>query len=107
MTLEFPRPDPSKIPPSGLGPDGKLRRLTHEEHKCLIESASQRLAEIAEMTEEDPPGAFEEVMRSIDESRPHRPLFRGMYGAMAIPTPWMPIRSWRRAPSRSLSPAIL
>jgi hypothetical protein len=37
------------------------------------------LAEIAEMTDDDPPGAFEEFMRSVDERRPHRPLFHGMY----------------------------
>jgi hypothetical protein len=53
--------------------------MTEEEHRLYVESALRRLAEIAEMTDEDPPGAFEEMMRSIDESRPHRPLFKGMY----------------------------
>jgi hypothetical protein len=79
MVPSIPRPDPSKLPPSGLGPDGKLRRMTEEEQRLHIESVRRRLAEIAEMTDEDPPGAFEEMMRSIDESRPHRPLFKGMY----------------------------
>jgi hypothetical protein len=37
------------------------------------------LAEIAEMTDEVPPGAFEEMMRSIHDSRRHRLLFKGMY----------------------------
>jgi hypothetical protein len=72
------RPNLSKLPPSGLGPDGKLPRLTDEERRRLIESARQRLAEIAEMTDDDPPGAFEEFMRNLDENRPHRPLFKGM-----------------------------
>jgi hypothetical protein len=79
MVPNLPHPDPSKLPPSGLGPDGKLRRMTEEEQRFHIESVRRRLAEIAEMTDEDPPGAFEEMMRSIDESRPHRPLFKGMY----------------------------
>ena len=73
------RPDLSKLPPSGLGLDGRLRRMTDEERKHHIESARQRLAEIAEMTDDDPSGAFEEFMRSVDESRPHRPLFQGMH----------------------------
>ena len=79
MMLNALRPDLSKLPPSGLGPDGKLRALTDEEHRHRIESTQQRLAEIAEMTEDDPSGAFEEFMRNIDESRPHRPLFQGKY----------------------------
>ncbi len=79
MLPKAPRPDLSKLPASGLGPDGKLRRMTDEERAHAIESARRRLAEIAEMTDDDPSGAFEEFMRSVDESRPHRPLFRGMY----------------------------
>jgi hypothetical protein len=31
------------------------------------------------MTDDDPSGAFEDFMRGIDEGRPHRPLFQGMY----------------------------
>ena len=79
MAPDLPRPDPSKFPPSGLGPDGKLRRMTEEEHRRYIESARRRLAEIAEIPNDpdDPPD--EEWMRGIDEMRPHRPLFKGYY----------------------------
>src|SRR4051812_22101948 len=67
------------LPPSGLGPDGKLRRMTDEESRQYIESARRRLREIAEIPDgpNDPPD--EEWMRGIDEMRPHRPMFKGMY----------------------------
>ena len=67
------------IPPSCLGPDGKLRHMTEEEHRQYIESARRRLAEIAQIPGDpnDPPD--EEWMRGIDEMRPHRPLFKGCY----------------------------
>jgi hypothetical protein len=67
------------LPPSCLGPDGKLRRMTDEERRQHLESVRLRLAEIEQMTDEDPPGAFEEFMRGLDEGRPHRPMFKGYY----------------------------
>jgi hypothetical protein len=67
------------LPPSCLGPDGKLIRLTDEERRRRLESARRRLEEVEQMTDEDPPGAFEEFMRGIDEGRPHRPLFEGCH----------------------------
>jgi hypothetical protein len=79
MISNASRPDLSRLPPSGLGLDGRLRLLTDEERRHHIESARQRLAEIAGMTDDDPSGAFEDFMRGIDEGRPHRPLFQGMY----------------------------
>jgi hypothetical protein len=79
MIPDVPRPDLSKLPPSGLGPDGKLRRMTEEEHRAWIEAARRGLAEIAQMTDEDPPGAFETFMQNFDEDHPHRPQFQGMY----------------------------
>jgi hypothetical protein len=67
------------LPPSCLGPDGKLPRITEEERRQHLESVRRRLAEIEQMTDEDPPGAFEEFMRGLDEGRPHRPMFKGYY----------------------------
>jgi hypothetical protein len=63
-------------PPSCLGPDEKLKRMTEEEHHQYIESARRRLREIEQIPNEpnDPPD--EEWMRGIDEMRPHRPQFR-------------------------------
>jgi hypothetical protein len=65
------------IPPSGLGPDGKLRRMTEEEHRQYVESALRRIDEIERIPDDpdDPPE--EEWMRGIDELRPHRPAFKG------------------------------
>ncbi len=76
---ESPDVNLDALPPSCLGPDGKLRRMSEEEHRLYIESALRRLDEIDQMTDEDPPGAFEEFMRGLDEGRPHRPQFKGYY----------------------------
>ncbi|MGP0065180.1 MAG: hypothetical protein ACLQGP_16470 [Isosphaeraceae bacterium] len=69
------------LPPSCLGPDGKLPRLTEEEHRRYIESTLRRLDEIEQIPdgEDDPPDALEQMMRGIDETRPHRPMFKGYY----------------------------
>ncbi len=67
------------LPPSGLGPDGKLKIETEEERRQRLESARRRLREIAEIPNDpgDPPD--EEWMRGIDAMRPHRPVFKGSY----------------------------
>ncbi|MFI5457343.1 MAG: hypothetical protein ACHRXM_18010 [Isosphaerales bacterium] len=67
------------LPPSGLGPDGKLKMETEEVRRQRLESARRRLREIAEIPDDpdDPPD--EEWMRGIDEMRPHRPVFKGSY----------------------------
>jgi hypothetical protein len=65
------------LPPSCLGPDGKLPRMSDEERRQRLESVRRHLAEIEEMTDDDPPGAFEEFLRGLDEGRPHRPMFKG------------------------------
>jgi len=55
--------------------------MTDDERRAWCEAARQRLAEIAQMTDDEgePPDAMEQMMRGIDEHRPHRPLFKGMY----------------------------
>ncbi len=40
------------IPPSGLGPDGKLRVMTEEEHRQYIESALCRIDEIEQIADD-------------------------------------------------------
>jgi hypothetical protein len=67
------------MPPSCLGPDGKFKRENEKERRKRLESARQRLLEIAQIPDEptDPPD--EEWMRGIDEMRSHRPLFEGCY----------------------------
>ena len=70
---------PESLPPSCLGPDGKFRHMTEEEHRQYIESALRRIDEIEQIPNDpnDPPD--EEWMRGIDAMRPHRPLFNGCY----------------------------
>jgi hypothetical protein len=70
---------PGPLPPSGLGPDGKLKIETEDERRQRLESARRLLHEIAEIPNDpgDPPD--EEWMRAIDEMRPHRPVFKGCY----------------------------
>jgi hypothetical protein len=70
---------PEPLPPSGLGPDGKLKLETEDERRQRLESARRLLQEIADIPDEpdDPPD--EEWMRGIDEMRPHRPVFKGCY----------------------------
>jgi hypothetical protein len=81
MDREQTRPTVGQLPPSALGPDGKFNPKTDEERKAWCEAARQRLKEVALMTDEEgePPDAMEQMMRGINECRPHRPLFKGMY----------------------------
>lgn len=79
MAPKLPKVNLESLPPSCLGPDGKLSKMSDEEVRQYTESALRRLDEIDQMTEEDPPGAFEEFMRGLDEGRPHRPMFKGYY----------------------------
>lgn len=67
------------LPPSCLGPDGKLPRMSDEERRRRLESVRSRMAKIEELTDEDPPGSFEAFLRGLDEGRPHRPMYKEYY----------------------------
>jgi hypothetical protein len=67
------------IPPSGLGPDGKLRVMTEKEHHQYMESALRRIDEIELISDDPNDTPEEEWMRAIDALRPHRPVFKGYY----------------------------
>ncbi len=67
------------LPQSCLGPDGKIRPISDEERRKRSEALRKTLAAIAQIPDDDPPGAFEEFMRAIDEGRSHRPMFKGIY----------------------------
>ncbi len=62
--MELAQTDASSrpLPPSCLGPDGKLPRLSDEGRRQHLESVRRRLAEIEDMTDDDSPGAFEEFI---------------------------------------------
>ena len=81
MTPKSPDASQDSLPPSCLGPDGKLPRMSEEEHRRYIESALRRLDEVEQIPDgdDDPSDALEQMMRGIDETRAHRPLFKGYY----------------------------
>jgi len=61
------------IPPSCLGPDGKFRHGTEEEHKVRMESARWRLREIAEIPTDpdDPPERTQtSIFRAVGQKVP-------------------------------------
>jgi hypothetical protein len=59
---------------------GRLQPLTDQERRARSEALGRALDEIAGMIDEtDTDEVWRDVMRGIDESRPHRPLFEGSY----------------------------
>jgi hypothetical protein len=59
---------------------GRLLPLTEEELQARREAILADLDENDATTDEtDTDEVWREVMRGINESRPHRPLFEGMY----------------------------
>jgi hypothetical protein len=71
------------------GPIPVFGPIVLDEHGRIVMSDDERLGRsaaalraltaLAKLPDSDPPGTDELVMRGIDEGRPHRPLFEGMY----------------------------
>jgi excisionase family DNA binding protein len=72
-----PTPDrPGAVDPA----TGRLRPLTDRERRARSEALGRALDAIAGMTDEtDTDEVWRDVLRGIDEGRPHRPLFEGSY----------------------------
>jgi hypothetical protein len=72
---------PTPARPGAVDPaTGRLQPLTDQERRARSEALGRVLDEIAGMTDEtDTDEVWRDVMRGIDESRPHRPLFEGSY----------------------------
>lgn len=91
LRMEDHRPTPRESPamsialtPARTGDvdtsTGRLLPLSDEDRKARSEALGRALDEIAGMTDEtDTDEVWAEVMRGIDEGRPHRPLFEGSY----------------------------
>ena len=62
-----------------LDAKGRAIPRTDAERTADKERLRAALKRMAEIPDDDPPGSDEAFMRAIDESRPHRPLFEGMY----------------------------
>lgn len=73
---------PTQAPPRGdVDPaTGRLRPLSDEQRKARTEALNRALDALADLTDAtDTDATWREVMRGIDEGRPHRPLFEGAY----------------------------
>jgi hypothetical protein len=73
---------PIQAPPhSDVDPaTGRLRPLSDEQRRARTEALNRALDALADLTDAtDTDATWREVMRGIDESRPHRPLFEGSY----------------------------
>ena len=68
-----------EFPPRETDPDGRLVPLPPGERQARSGAVIRALAALDAVPDADPPGTAEDVMRGIDEGRPHRPLFEGMY----------------------------
>ena len=71
-------PTPSRTPT--IDPEtGRLLPLTDEQRKARSEALARVFSELAPADETETDEAWRDVLRGIDEGRPHRPLFEGMY----------------------------
>ena len=67
------------FPPRALDKLGRLIPLSPEERAARRDAAIRVLKALRDLPDDDPPGTEDAMMRGIDEGRPHRPLFEGMY----------------------------
>jgi hypothetical protein len=67
------------FPPRPIDEHGRLLPLTPEERDARRDAAIRALKAFRDLPDDDPPGAEQAMMRGIDENRPHRRLFEGMY----------------------------
>ena len=64
--------------PIRLDDEGRIV-ITDEEIEARADAIIRMLRVHRSRPDRDPPGSDEEFMRGIDENRPERPLFKGMY----------------------------
>lgn len=67
------------FPPRVLDGHGRLLPVAPEERAARRDAAIRVLKALRDLPDDDPQGIEEAMMRGIDEGRPHRPLFEGMY----------------------------
>jgi len=79
-------PQGMAIAPTPTQPDtidsatGRLLPLTDEQRRARSEALRRALDDVEAMAgPDDTDDAWREVMRGVDEGRPHRPLFGGQY----------------------------
>lgn len=67
------------FPPLQRAPGGGFVPISEEEQRARSDALRRTLRALDKLPDDDPPELWREVMRGIDEGRPHRPLFEGMY----------------------------
>lgn len=67
------------FPPRTLDARGRLVPISPEERKARSEAAIRTIRALAALPDDDPPDTMERMMRGIDEGRPYRKLFEGLY----------------------------
>lgn len=76
MTIAWTPPRSGSVDPD----TGQLRPQTDQERQARAEALRRAFDEIGAITDEtDTDEIWRDVMRGIDENRPHRPLFEGAY----------------------------
>ncbi len=71
---------PAPLLPSAVDAHGRLLPESREEHRARTAALRAALEDIAAIVDEtDTPEVWAEVLRGIDATRPHRPLFEGQY----------------------------
>ena len=74
------RANPAPVRKSDFNANGRLLPISEEERKARSEAFRKALDEIQQMTDEsETDEMWADIFRSIDEGRPHRKLFEGMY----------------------------
>ena len=83
VSRETATPDRMRTPSARRAPcndaTGRVRPISAEEQARNAQAIAAFVDLMLAMPDEDPPGAWEEAMRDLDEHRPHRKLFEGMY----------------------------
>ena len=67
------------LPTRAVDARGRIIPLTPDQLAARAEAYRRFLAGVVARAGQSPPGTDEAFMRAIDERRPHRPLFEGMY----------------------------
>ncbi len=69
-----------KFPPLAVDERGRIIPLSEEERSARLEAGRRAIDAIGRLGGTgDTPGAADLVLRGIDEGRPHRPLFEGLF----------------------------
>ncbi|SIO03987.1 hypothetical protein SAMN05444166_2157 [Singulisphaera sp. GP187] len=71
---------PTSTRPGTVDPEtGRFVSMSDDERKARTQAIARVFSQLTPADETETDEAWSEVLRGIDETRPHRPLFEGMY----------------------------